>query len=170
MSLLEWIWDGIVGLVRGLIDAASSTLRGWVTGVISGVNAGLAGLRASWDVFWTKTLPDLWAAIRNAGATILQSITNVYNNVVQYVTNWNTNTTQVYNQYTQVTNQYNANILGATREWVMEILGPAILNELERIPAKTLGPVFNYLIDAWSRGGAESFWRGFEAGQKEEEG
>lgn len=164
MSLLSWIWDGIVSRVRALIDSATSTLRTWVRGLVSAVSDALDTLRGAWDSFRTKTLPDLWAAIRNAGQTIWQTINNVYNNITNYVSNvYNT-----INQYTtNVTNNVTQNVtqvLGATREWVMGYVGRILPVDLVRDPLGYIRAAFTGFIDAWIHGAAGSLAEGLQEG------
>ena len=170
MSLLSGILDGIRGWVLGLLDSAGATLRSWVSSFISALTSALNTLGASWDNFRTKTWVDWTTAFTALGASWDNFRTKTWVDMLAARKAREDALEALIEKRKRELETTTREGDAATRSWVTEILGPAILHELENIPARVLGPVVNLLIDSWSRGGAESFWRGLEKGLKEEEG
>lgn len=165
MSVLSWIWDGLVGLVKALIDAASSTLRSWVDGLVAGARTfaqdlvasvssaldnakrtiwnALTPLQFDWVNFKGYTLPRLWDAVAKAGTYITQVLNNTYNYITQNATNVTNQIIQNITQEITNVNNYITNVTGASEDWVRNQFSTLIPADFIKDPVGYIGAAVN---------------------------
>lgn len=170
MGLLEDIWAMIRGLVDALIHSIVDPIQKWVQNAISSIWTTISAVQTAWGYFTSKTLPDLWNAIREAGNNFVTYVENIYNNTYTYVTQEITNVTQnIYRTY-QTTEQYITQVIGASEEWVQNFVAGLIPADFVKDPLGYMQTAFNGFIEYWIHGAVKSFQEGLEEGLRESEG
>jgi len=191
MSALSWIWDTIVAWVLAAIDAASSTLRSWVNGLIAGarafaenlfkgavglidnaravLGAAVTALQGAWNHFVTKTLPDLWAGIQNAVATASAAISRAISGVQSWVGNLIGGVQSLIAKTGEGIRSWASSLFSEIPGIINQRIRSLVPVDFIRDPLGYLSAAFLRFIDPWIHGILVSVARGIEAGTAEAE-
>lgn len=145
MSLVSWIWGALVGKVRELILSIVDPIKDWVRNALKALGDILDSLRAAWENFTSKTLPDIWKAIEDLGKKIAQNIetnitnlteyvTNVYNYMTEHVTNINKYVTENITNVNKYVTEHITYVTGTTQEWVRNFVAGLIPADFVKDP------------------------------------
>jgi len=186
MSALSWIWDTIVAWVLAAIDAASSTLRSWVNGLIAGarafaenlvkgaigiidnvravLGAAISSLQGAWNHLVTKTLPDLWAGIQNAVAAASKALTGAVAGVQAWVGNLISGVQNFMAKAGSDIRAWAAGLFSEVPGMINRAILVAVPVDFIRDPFGYLEAAFLKLIEPWLVRTLEAFLKGFEEG------
>jgi len=203
LSLFSWIWDTLTAWVREFVAAASATLRSWTQGLISGANAfaqnlvngvrsalenaqkilgdAISGLRASWENFWTKTLPDIGKAIDNVQRILGDKIswlrgawdsftTSTLPSIWRQIDNARIDLLAKISRGVEDAKSWASAQAEGARRYVDQQFVTLIPAGFIKDPLGYLGAAFDGFIAFWINEAARSFQEGFDEGLKAEEG
>jgi len=186
MSALSWIWDTIVAWVLAAIDAATSTLRSWVNGLIAGarafaenlvkgaigiidnvkaiLGAAISSLQGAWNHFVTKTLPDLWAGIQNAVAAASKALTGAIAGVRAWVDNLAGNLQRFFSKAGEDIRSWASGLFSEVPGMINRAILASVPVDFIRDPLGYLEAAFLKFIEPWLVRTLEAFLKGFEEG------